>query len=277
MQADNLTGITNRAGQHTGWLELYNPSTNVISLNGLYLANNYTNLLQWAFPTNASIAPGQFEVIFADAQTNLSTINELHTSFVLSSGTGSLALTRLAINGQPQVLDYVDYQNIAPNDSYGSLPDGQSFDRQEFFAATPGTPNNGTATAPVFFVDYSQPGSTYTQTFDALPDPGATSVNTANPVTLNGVTYSLANPYDFAYPVLASGSGGLGLSSLAGLVWQQCAACPFWRDGRRPDHRRAGGALACPTVPTGRWDCWRPFPRAGRRLVFCSSTGRPPR
>ena len=216
VQADNLTGITNRAGQHTGWLELYNPSTNVISLNGLYLANNYTNLLQWAFPTNASIAPGQFEVIFADAQTNLSTINELHTSFVLSSGTGSLALTRLAINGQPQVLDYVDYQNIAPNDSYGSLPDGQSFDRQEFFAATPGTPNNGTATAPASFVDYSQPGSTYTQTFDALPDPGATSVNTANPVTLNGVTYSLANPYDFAYPVLASGSGGLGLSSLAG-------------------------------------------------------------
>ena len=51
VQADNLTGITNRAGQHTGWLELYNPSTNVLSLNGLYLANNYTNLLQWAFPT----------------------------------------------------------------------------------------------------------------------------------------------------------------------------------------------------------------------------------
>ena len=28
VQADNLTGITNSAGQHTGWLELYNPSTN---------------------------------------------------------------------------------------------------------------------------------------------------------------------------------------------------------------------------------------------------------
>ena len=42
--------------------------------------------------------------------TNLSTTNELHTSFTLSSGTGSLALTRLATNGQQQVLDYVDYQ-----------------------------------------------------------------------------------------------------------------------------------------------------------------------
>ena len=96
VQADNLTGITNRAGQHTGWVEIYNPSTNLLSLSGLYLANNYTNLLQWAFPTNATINPGQFKVIFADAQTNLSTTNELHTSFILPSGSGSVALTRLS-------------------------------------------------------------------------------------------------------------------------------------------------------------------------------------
>ena len=53
----------------------------------------------------------------------------------MTSGSGSVALTRLAGNGQEQVLDYVDYQNIYPNDSYGSLPDGQSFSRQEFFSA----------------------------------------------------------------------------------------------------------------------------------------------
>ena len=217
LQADNLTGITNSAGQHTGWLELYNPSTNVISLNGLYLANNYTNLLQWAFPSNAVINAGQFKVIFADGLTNLSTTNELHTSFVLPSGTGSLALTRLATNGQQQVLDYVDYQNISPNDSYGSFPDGQSFNRQEFFQATPNAPNNGTSTPPPSFIDYTVAGSIYTQNFDSLPDPGATSVNSANTVTINGVTYSLANPYDFAYPVIASGSnGGLGISTMAG-------------------------------------------------------------
>ena len=217
LQADNLTGITNSAGQHTGWLELYNAGTNVILLNGLYLANNYTNLLQWAFPSNAVINAGQFKVIFADALTNLSTTNELHTGFVLPGGTGSLALTRLATSGQQQVLDYVDYQNISVNDSYGSFPDGQSFNRQEFFQATPGAPNNGTATPPPSFIDYTVAGSVYTQNFDSLPDPGATSVNSANTVTINGVTYSLANPYDFAYPVIASGSsGGLGISALAG-------------------------------------------------------------
>ena len=242
VQADNLMGITNRAGQHTGWLELYNPGTNVISLSGLYLANNYTNLLQWAFPTNASIAAGQFEVIFTDAQTYLSTTNELHTSFILPSGSGSLALTRLAGNGQPQVLDYLDYQNIYPNDSYGSLPDGQSFSRQEFFSATPGAANNGTVTPPASFIGYYTPGSVYAQNFDALPNPGAASVNTANTVTINGITYSLANPYDFAYPAIASGSsGGLGISALAGWYGSSALVSRF---GATDGDQTTGGQLS---------------------------------
>ena len=74
------------------------------------------------------------------------------------ASTGSLALTRLAGNGQQQVLDYVDYQNINFNDSYGSFPDGQSFYRQEFFQATPGASNNGTATPPPSFIAYTAAG-----------------------------------------------------------------------------------------------------------------------
>ena len=150
LQADNLTGITNGAGQRTPWLELYNPSTNVVSLNGLYLANTYTNLTVWAFPTGAVINAGEFKVIFADSQTNLSTTNELHTSFTLPSGSGSLALSRL-YNGQPQVLDYIDYANVPPNWSYGSFPDGQSFIRQAFYQPTPGGTNNGASRASALF------------------------------------------------------------------------------------------------------------------------------
>ena len=242
LQADNLNGITNRAGQHTGWLELYNPGTNSISLKGLYLANNYTNLLQWVFPTNASIAAGEFKVIFADGLTNLSTTNELHTGFVLSSGSGSLALTRLGGNNQPQVLDYVDYQNINLNDSYGSFPDGQSFLRQEFFQATPGSANNGTATPAPSFVAYTQLGSVYTQDFDSLPNPGATSVNADNPVTNNGVIYSLANPYDFAYPVIGSGgTGGLGIAALAGWYGYGVSGAKF---GATDGDQTTGGQIS---------------------------------
>jgi hypothetical protein len=71
----------------------------------------------------------------------------------------------------------------------------------------------------------------YTQNFDILPDPGTaglvkgvgtaagtgTSVNSLNnPLDagfINGLAYSLANPFDFAYPViLNSYIGGLGLT-----------------------------------------------------------------
>ena len=97
-------------------------------------------------------------VVFADGLTNLTTTNELHAAFSLPAGSGSVALTRMTTNGQAQVLDYVDYQNIGPNDTCGSYPDGQSFFRREFFQATPGASNNATATQPPSFIAYTIPG-----------------------------------------------------------------------------------------------------------------------
>ncbi len=144
VQAENFSGPTNSAGQRTPWLEIFNPTTNTISLSGLYLSGNYSNLLQWAFPAGASIEPRQFKTIFADGQTGLSTLSELHASFVLPAGNGSVALSRV-YNGQPQVLDYVNYASLGANHSYGSFPDGQSFDRMEFFYLTPGETNNNTS------------------------------------------------------------------------------------------------------------------------------------
>jgi len=144
VQAENLTGITNSAGQRTPWLELYNPGPAAVALSGLYLANNYANLTNWAFPAGASINPGEFKVIFADGQTGLSTLSELHTSFILPAGAGSLALSRI-YNGTPQVLDYLNYTNMIANHSFGSFPDGQSFERMGFFQVTPGGTNDSTA------------------------------------------------------------------------------------------------------------------------------------
>jgi hypothetical protein len=238
LQADNLTGITNRAGTRTAWFELFNPTPNPVSLGGLLLASQYTNLTSWPFPAGSVINPGEFKIIFADGQTSLSTSNELHTSFRLPSGSGSLALSRL-YQGQPQVVDYVDYTNLIPDYSYGSVPDGQSFFRQAFAFPTPGATNNTMVGAS--FIPYSSLGSVYTQDFDALPNPGAVSVNTANPVTINGVTYSLANPLDFAFPISATGAGGLGLSDMAG--WYGSAAL-LERFGATSGDQTTGGQLS---------------------------------
>ncbi|MGO8700957.1 MAG: lamin tail domain-containing protein [Limisphaerales bacterium] len=212
----NSNGLTNSAGKHAPWIELYNPSTIAVSLNGLYLSDNYTNFGQWAFPSDAVIAPGQFFLIFADGQTNLSAPSQPHTSFVPTPFSGSVALSRFG-NSRWEVLDYLNYTNLPTDYSYGSFPDGQSFARQVFSQPTPASANNGSATPAPSFVPYLSPGSVYSQNFDSLPNPGANSVDSGNPVTINGVTYSLSNPYDFAFPVSSSGqNGGLGLGSLAG-------------------------------------------------------------
>jgi regulation of enolase protein 1 (concanavalin A-like superfamily) len=216
VEPNNLTGITNSAGQHSPWIELYNGGSNAVSLSGLYLSTNSQALTTWSFPAGAAINPGAFVVIFADGQTALSTSNELHTSFTLPPTFGFVALSRL-YNGNPQVLDYLNYSQLLPDYSYGSFPDGQSFVRQIFAYPTPGGTNNGSAVPPPSSIPYLVAGSVYAQNFDSLPDPGSTSVNSDNPVTINGIVYSLSNPVDFAYPVSSTGdNGGLDIPALAG-------------------------------------------------------------
>jgi hypothetical protein len=157
----------------------------------------------------------------------------------LSSGSGSLALSRL-YNSQAQVLDYIDYTNLGPNRSYGSLPDGQSFDRQEFPLATPGQTNN--VVSPPSFIAYSTAGAIYNQDFNSLPNPGSASVNAANPVVINGVTYSLANPFGFADPVISSGSsGGLGIAQLGG--WYGLGSL-FSKFGASDGDQTTGGQIS---------------------------------
>ena len=77
-------------------------------------------------------------------------------------------------------------------------------------------------------VSYSN--QVYLQNFDTLPDPGSSSVNSINnpmdPGSINGLTYSLANPFDFTFPVIGGNYlGGLGLSTLPG--WYGAADTTF--------------------------------------------------
>ncbi len=145
LQAVNITGPTNNLGLNTPWVELYNPGTNTLSLTGLYLANNYTNLPQWAFPTNAVIRSNGFLVVWCDGQTNQSTTNSLHTSFSLAAGAGSIVLSRVINTNIPQIVDYLNYAGLPANWSYGDYADGQPFYRQSMFAVTPNTFNTNTS------------------------------------------------------------------------------------------------------------------------------------
>src|SRR5208283_4998927 len=57
----------------------------------------------------------------------------------------------------------------------------------------------------------TQPGQVYVQNFNSLPNPGLMTFDSDDPVSINGLVYSLADPFAFGAPVAASGNGGLGL------------------------------------------------------------------
>ena len=147
VQPDNASGLTDRMGEHDPWIELYNSGTSAVNLSGCFLASNYTNLTQWPFPPGATINPGQYMVIWADAQPGQTLGAEWHTNFRLNSSTGAVAL----IWTQPaktNALDYLDYAYVGSDRSIGSYPDGQCVKRQIFHYPTPGATNNP-ASAPV--------------------------------------------------------------------------------------------------------------------------------
>ena len=139
-------GITDRLGDRDPWVELYNGGTNALSLAGYFLANNYTNLDQWPFPSNARIGPKQFLIVWPDGEPGESTEAEFHTRFRIAPDVGSVVLSTGKDLGS--VIDYLNYNVPVAGRSYGSFPDGAVSRRRVFSAVTPNATNDP-AIAPI--------------------------------------------------------------------------------------------------------------------------------
>jgi regulation of enolase protein 1 (concanavalin A-like superfamily) len=186
IQAENLSSVRTATGQRTPWIELFNPGASTVSLAGLYLGTNSTAPAQWAFPAEATLGPGQFKLIFADGQPGLSTLSELHANFTLASSVGSVLLSRIGTNVQPEVLDYITYTNLGADRSYGSIPDAQIFSRREMTYATPGATNNGASAPITVFINewmadnlstYADPADQDFEDWFELYNPGTNAVD----------------------------------------------------------------------------------------------------
>jgi len=205
VQPLNVNGIADNLGEIEPWIELYNPGTSPVSLAGLYLSTNYADLTSWALPA-VSINPGQFLVIWADGQTAQTSGTNLHVPFRLNPTSGSVVLSRL-VSGAPQVVDYLNYQNLPANWSYGDFPDGQPFFRENMFYATPREPNTLAMPPVAVFINewmadntsasgLADPADGQFEDWFELYNPGP------DPVDLGGyyLTDKLNDPYQFQIP-----------------------------------------------------------------------------
>lgn len=106
-------------GEHNDWIELYNTTSNVFDLGGLYLSDDPANITKWEIPAGTILPAGEVLVIWADNDTLQS---GLHANFKLNSAGEELILT-----DGIQLYDYLNYFTQITDVAYARCPDGQTF------------------------------------------------------------------------------------------------------------------------------------------------------
>ena len=148
VQPLNTSTLADNLGDFDPWIELHNAGTTNLLLDGFTLANSFSNLSQWAFPPGTVIAPGEFLLVWADAEPEETLGTNLHASFRLNPTNGSVALAR---NGL--LLDYLNYRRVGTNRSFGAWPPDQASFRQEFDFATPRATNDPSSAPVTLFIN----------------------------------------------------------------------------------------------------------------------------
>jgi len=78
-------------GDASDWIEIYNPTNELINLDGWFLTDDANDLEKWEFPA-VEISRGRFLVVFASGKNRRDADGELHTNFQLRAGGEFLAL-----------------------------------------------------------------------------------------------------------------------------------------------------------------------------------------
>ena len=151
-QPQNIDGPTNAAGEREPWIELYNAGTNPLSLDGYSLADSYTNLAQWSFPSNAVIQPGQFLVVWADGQTKQTTAPNSTPASASRPATAPWSCRARSDGAQP-ILDYLNYRRVPANSSYGACRTASRSTARRCFTPRPAPRNNGRSAPLVVFIN----------------------------------------------------------------------------------------------------------------------------
>ncbi len=89
--ANNSGGLQDEDGDSADWVEIYNPSTGPVGLEGWYLTDDPEQLTQWRFPRE-TIPAGGYIVVFASGKDRGVAGSALHTNFKLLAEGDYLAL-----------------------------------------------------------------------------------------------------------------------------------------------------------------------------------------
>ena len=91
--ADNGSTLFDEDGDSSDWLEVYNPTSMPIDLQGWHLTDDEQQLAKWTFPS-VTIDPDTYLLVFASDKNRTDPANPLHTNFKIAAGGEYLALVQ---------------------------------------------------------------------------------------------------------------------------------------------------------------------------------------
>jgi len=134
VMASNSIVLQDEDNEYSDWIELYNPTPDIINLSGFAISDDSAEPRKWVFP-NIDIQPYNYLIVFASDKNK--TTGELHTNFKISAAGEEIILT----DAGEQIVDQLEPTPIPANISLGRSIDDPS--QWLFYSdATPGSINN---------------------------------------------------------------------------------------------------------------------------------------
>jgi hypothetical protein len=186
--ANNNTGIRDEDGTFQDWIEIFNGSIIPVNLNGWSLTDDKLLLTRWRFPTNATLPPNTYLIVWASDKNRTNAAAPMHTNFRLDPSPGEF-LALVDPSGTNFVSVYDPYPTQVADISYGHDPIDPGI--VGFYSKpTPGAINStsGSGFAPP--VTFSQPGGTFVNPFSITLSVASTNAEIRYVLVTNSTTAS---------------------------------------------------------------------------------------
>jgi hypothetical protein len=222
--ADDEATLPDEDGEHSGWIEIFNPTASTVNLAGWTLTDRPDQPGLWTFPA-LELRPGACCVVFASGKDRTRLGAPLHTNFRLNNAGEFLAL----IGPSPGQLHAFApaFPPQRPDIAYGLLGGDPGLVRY-LGVPTPGARNDETPPSPMP-VEVSVPGRLFAQSFTvtlSAPDPEAEirfTVDGSRPGLTNGARYLDPIPIDTTTHLRAVAVVGGRVSAIRGASYIRLA------------------------------------------------------
>jgi len=206
--AENFTTLRDEDLDPEDWIEIQNPTSSPVNLDGWSISNDSDDPEQWVFPA-VTLPPNAYLIVFASAKDRRPSNPglRLHTNFKLNPNGGYLGLFAPAL--PRRAVSEIAFPEQGPNHSYGR--ENNTGDWRYFLNGTPGTVNGSSPIrSAVANVDFSVPRGFFSGTFNltlSCPTPGAAirfTTNGSPPTLLDGFLYTNAIPMNVSRVIRAA-------------------------------------------------------------------------